>query len=199
MLKKDELKILKLLFDDLTRNLTISDISKELNQKYVQTYRTVMALEKSGEVIIERIGNSKVVRIDPTKFNTNYVAVEIERLSQHLKKKQSLRIIQERIININENIICILFGSQVEKPSEKSDIDLLFVIPEEFNYSSFDRRIRLELSIYDCDINIVTQQGMLNMWANPKKFNVGNEILKKHLVLYGAEHFINLLKKHYVG
>ena len=199
MLKKDELKILKLLFDDLTRNLTISDISKELKQKYVQTYRTVMALEKSGEVIIERIGNSKVVRIDPTKFNTNYVVVEIERLSQHLKKKQSLRIIQERIININENIICILFGSQVEKPSEKSDIDLLFVIPEEFNYSSFDRRIRLELSIYDCDINIVTQQGMLNMWANPKKFNVGNEILKKHLVLYGAEHFINLLKKHYVG
>ena len=46
MLKKDELKVLKLLFDDLTRSLTISDISRILKQKYFQTYRTISSLQK---------------------------------------------------------------------------------------------------------------------------------------------------------
>ena len=139
MLKKDEIKVLKLLFSDLTRNLTIMDISKELKQKYVQTYRTIISLKKSNDIYLEPIGNSKVIKIDLTKFNLNYTITEIERLKDALSHKE-LSIIHKKIANIKENFICLLFGSQVNKPSSKSDFDLLFVIPNEFNQNLFEKK-----------------------------------------------------------
>ncbi|OGJ19901.1 hypothetical protein A3K73_08080 [Candidatus Pacearchaeota archaeon RBG_13_36_9] len=198
MLKKDELKVLKVLFSDFTKSYTIRGLSKELNQKYVQTYRTVNSLENSNNILIEKIGNSKVARLNFTEFNLNYPLVEVERLKDYLKDK-SLEIIYNRIINLHENVLCLLFGSQVKRTSIKSDFDLLFVIPEQFEHSSFERKVKNQLTPYNCDINIVTEKGLLNMWGNPKKLNVGNELLKSHVVLYGAEHFLNLLRKHYKG
>lgn len=198
MLKKDELKVLKILFADFTKNYTIRGLSQELSQKYVQTYRTVNSLANSDNIEIEKIGNSKVAKLNFTKFNLNYALVEVERLKDHLKDK-NLEMIHKRIINLHENVLCLLFGSQVKKTSIKSDFDLLFVIPEQFEHSSFERKVKNQLAPYNCDINIVAEKGLLSMWSNPKKFNVGNEILKSHIVLYGAEHFLNLLRKHYNG
>ena len=198
MLKKDELKLLKVLFSDFTKNYTILGLSKELNQKYFQTYRTVKSLAGSDNVHIEKIGSGKVVKVNFTKLNLNYIIVEIERLIDHLKNK-NLEIIHRGIINLHENITCLLFGSQVKQPSTKSDFDLLFVIPEQFAHSSFERKAKNQLAPYNCDINVVTEKGLLDMWANPGKLNVGNEILKSHIVLYEAEHFYNLMIKHYKG
>ncbi len=198
MLKKDEFKVLKVLFDNLTKDWTIRGLSEELGQKYVQTYRTVKSLADSGDVYLEKVGGSKVVRIELSKFNLNYVVAEIERLREHLRSK-SFRVVYERVLGCSENVVCLLFGSQVGRISSKSDFDLLFVIPKEFDYPSFERRVKRQLVPYDCDINIVTEEGLLEMWSHSKKLNVGNEILKRHVVLYGAEQFFSLLKKHYGG
>ena len=46
MLKKDEIKVLKLLFSDLTRNPTIMDISKELKQYWrVTIFRISVSMD----------------------------------------------------------------------------------------------------------------------------------------------------------
>ena len=198
MLKKDEIKVLSTLFSDLTKSFTIMDISKELNQKYVQTYRTIQSLVKSKDISLESIGKSKVVKVDLTRFNLNYSIVEIERTKIKLTNKE-LRIIHKRIVDLNENFVCLLFGSQVKKNSLKADFDLLFVIPNDYNHDLFEKKVKRQLIPYNCDINIVNEESLLEMWSRPKKINVGNEILKNHLVLYNSEHFINLLKVHYIG
>ena len=198
MLKKDEVKVLKILFEDFTKNYTIHEISGQLGQKYAQTHRTVSSLKHSGNIEIERIGNSKVLKLDFTQINLNYLLIESEMLKDRLNNK-TLKLIYERILNSYENIICILFGSQTKQPSSKSDFDLLFIIPPPADISYFEKKMKNQLSPYNCDINIVTERGLLEMWSNPKKLNVGNEILKSHVVLYGAEHFLNLLRKYYKG
>ena len=173
MLKKDEIKVLKLLFSDLTRDPTIMDLSKELKQKYVQTYRTIISLNKSHQIYLEPIGNSKVVKIDLTKFNPNYAIAEIERLKDSLKNK-SLNIIHKRIVDLKENFVCLLFGSQVNNQSSKSDFDLFIVIPDEFNQNLFEKKVKRQLIPYNCDINVVTEKSLLEMWSNPKKINVAS-------------------------
>lgn len=186
------------LFDDLTRSWTIRALSKQLNQKYAQTNRTVNSLAVSGSIHLQQVGNSKIIKLDFTGFNLNYVIAEAERLNSRLINK-ALRLIHKRIINLHENIVCLLFGSQADKISGKSDFDLLFVIPNEFDYSSFERKVKRQLAAYNCDINIVTDDGLIKMWSNPQRFNVGNEIFKRHIVMYNGEHFINLLRKYYIG
>ena len=198
MLKKDELKILKLLFADLTRDLTIMDISKELGQKYVQTYRTIRNLVGNNVVKITSVGNCKLVNLNLSKYNPNYTITEIERQTDICKNK-NINLVQKQILEINKNFVCILFGSQVKKAQPKSDIDLLFVIPNEYSYNLFEKKVKQQLAPYNCDVTIVSEESLFNMWARPKRLNVGNEILKNHVVLYGSEQFLNLLKKHYQG
>ncbi|MBI5065927.1 nucleotidyltransferase domain-containing protein [Candidatus Woesearchaeota archaeon] len=198
MLKKDELRTLKLLFKDLSKNLTISDITRILRRGYFQVHQSVHSLAKKEDVIIEKVGNSKVIRPNLKKPSTNQVFVEMER-ADDVCINTTLNVVRKSIKGMNKNFICILFGSQANKPNETSDIDLLFIIPEEYNYAKFESLVKDSLVGYNCDINIVTEKGMLEMWKTPNKFNVGNEILKNHVVLYGAEYFLNILRQYYVG
>ncbi len=200
MLKKDELKILKVLFEDLTRDLTIMDLAKILKQKYFQTYTTVKNLLRSKNIQIKKVGKCSVVKLDISKYNHNYVITEIERSNDLCNKNKAISIVRDDVKNIDRNFVCILFGSQVEKPHFDSDIDLLFLIPKEYNYGIFEKIVNNTLiSSGKVDVNIAFEEGLHEMLAHPEKFNIGNELLKKHVVLYGAEHFLNLLRKHYVG
>ena len=199
MLKKDEVKVLKVLLDDLTQDLTITDIANILNQKYVQTYHTIYNLEKSHQIILKPIGKSKLVKLNFTKVYTNYIMAELERTEDLCKKNTSISVIRKQIQTLAKNCICIVFGSQTKKPTINSDIDLLFVIPHEYNYGEFEKAIHHQLIAANVDLVIVPESSLHEMWSHPKKLNIGNEILKKHVILYGAEHYLNLLRKHYVG
>ncbi len=198
MLNKDELKVLMALFDDLSREVTISDMSRALQQKYPQTYRTILALEDKALIKIKRIGKSKVVHLDFENSHPEYIVAELARTKKACENK-TINITKNEIAKLQKNVICILFGSYADKTHKKdSDIDLLFVIPEEFDYGKFDDLVKLK-SAYDWHINITPESGLFEMWQHPEKLTVGNEILKKHIILYGAEHYLNLLRKHYVG
>ena len=198
MLKKDELKVLMALFDDLSRDITISDISRSLKQKYPQTYRTILALEKKALIKIKKIGKSKVIKLDFEKPHPEYIAAELER-TKNACKNATVRVTKSDILRLQKNVICVLFGSYADKTHKKdSDIDLLFVIPDEFDYGKFDDLLKIKFS-YKHHINITPERGMFEMWQHPEKLTVGNEILKKHIILYGTEHYLNLLRKHHVG
>lgn len=197
MLKKNELKVIKLLLNDFTRQWTIREMAKALRQNYFQTYMTITELERTKEVVITSLGKSRIVQLDLEKDHINYVIAELERAEERNFGKLSL--IKKQIINIQEHYVCLLFGSQVVQQKNDSDIDLLFVISDTTNVSAFEREVRKILSPYNCDINIIMEKSLFEMWSLPKKLNVGNEILRKHIILYGAEQFMKLLRKHYVG
>lgn len=197
MLKKNELKVIKLLLNDFTRQWTIRQMAKALRQNYFQTYMTIAGLKKTKEVVITSLGKSRIVQLDLEKYHVNYVIAELERAEEENFGKLSL--IKKQLLNIQEHNVCLLFGSQVVRQKTDSDIDLLFVISDTSNINVFEKEVRRILSPYNCDINIVTEKSLFEMWSSPKKLNVGNEILKKHIILYGAEHFMGLLRKHYVG
>ncbi len=197
MLKKNELKVIKLLLNDFTRQWTIREIAKALHQNYFQTYMTIAGLERTRDVVITSLGKSRIVQLDLERDHVNYIIAELERAEERNFGKLSL--IKKQLINIQEHYVCLLFGSQVLQQKNNSDIDLLFVISDTTNMSVFEKEVTRILSLYNCDVNIVTEKSLFEMWSSPKKLNVGNEILKKHIILYGAEHFMKLLRKHYVG
>lgn len=199
MLNKDELKVLTVLFDDLSRDINISDISRALKQKYPQTYRTILVLEKKAIIKIKKIGKSKVIKLDFEKSHPEYIIAELARTKKACENK-IINITQKEVAALQKNVICILFGSYADKTHKNdSDIDLLFVIPDELDYGAFDSLIRSKFLVYNYHLGITPESGLFEMWQHPGKLTVGNEILKKHRILYGTEHYLNLLRKHYVG
>jgi predicted nucleotidyltransferase len=198
MLSKNESKVMELLFSDIGKEESILSLSRALKQKYPQTYNTVMHLKEKGLLNIKKSGNSNIPMLDFSKFHIEYA--EIEAARRESLKNRTMGIIAEKISSLNKQFVCILFGSYASKKQiSKSDIDLLFIIPEEYDIKNFEKIISNKLSLYKADINIITEKSLFEMWSRPMEFNVGNEILKNHLVLFGAEYFISLLKRKYYG
>jgi len=199
MLNKNEIKVLEILVGSISLECTLSDVSKTLRQKYSQTYKSIRSLVERGLVKIKSIGKSKVVTLDFLSYHPEYAAVEIERLSKAIKN-QKIKPVLDKILKINSQFICALFGSYASgKLKEGSDIDLLFVIPKEYSISQFEKTAKNSLSLYNADINVVKEESLFEMWSNPQKLNVGNELFKNHIILVGADLFMNLVRKHYVG
>lgn len=198
MLKKDELKVLKALLEDLSKEYSLLALSRLLKQQYFQTYRTVHQLKTAEEIKIKQVGKSRIVQLDWTKNHLNYLLAEIERTNDFCKKTK-FKLLREDTQNIGKNFICLLFGSQAKTPKTSSDIDLLFIIPKEYDSDLFEKEVKAKLLYSNLDISIIPEESLHEMWSYPAKFNLGNELLKKHIILYGAEHFLNLFRKHHVG
>ena len=130
-----------------------------------------------------------------------YVEAELRRREKILKKYVQLRVVMGDLDRISKlQYICVLFGSYAKGvPKTDSDVDLLFIIPKEYDYGTFEILTRNAFITGNVDVNIGFDESLHEMWSTPLKLNVGNELLKGHIVLRGAEAFLEARRKHYVG
>lgn len=201
MLSKTELKILKRMFDDLTKTWTIREVSIALNLPYPQIHRSVSSLIKKELISKEIKGKSSVLQVNLESLKKDHYIVEFERKIDILDKYKILNILENDLFRLKyAQFICILFGSYALKNAKKdSDIDLLFVIPEEYDYDKFEREVKTKLLLPKAHIQITKEKGLLDMWSNPSQLNVGNEIIKNHVILWGVEAFLRLRRNYYLG
>jgi len=201
MLSKTEYAILKLLFDDLTRKYTMREMALILELPYPQIHRSISSLFQKKLIHKEEQGKSMVISLVLEELKEEYSMVELERKKELLEKYSLIKVLVKDLETVRFNqFIIVIFGSHAEKKAKtNSDIDILLVIPEEYDYETFEKAIKHALTLSKVDLNITTEKGLLEMWSHPLKLNVGNEILKKHVVLLGAEAFLRLRRKFYVG
>jgi len=200
MLSKTEYKILELMFNDLTKKYSILELAKTLELPYPQIHRTATSLIEKKLLLSTRTGKTILLRTK-TEVCKEYISIELVRRDKILQKYRNLAIVLDDIEKITPSqYICLVFGSYAKnKATKESDIDLLFVIPDEYEYKTFERKIKTALIVPKTDINITTERGLLEMWQKPGQLNVGNELLKGHIILKGAEAFLSLRRKYYAG
>ncbi len=201
MLKRIELRILEFLFEDLTTGYSVLQISKRLKISYALTYNTIKLLISKRVVSSEAKGNSLLIRINLQEVKKEHIYAEESRRDKILEKYYKIKSITEKFKKLSQiHFICVLFGSYAKRKSKSnSDIDLLFIIPEEYDYAKFDANIRTVLTANNADINITPEKGLFEMWNNPKKFNVGNELLNGHIILTNTEAFLKLRRRYEYG
>ena len=142
-----------------------------------------------------------MISLNLTMFKPEYAGVEMVRAEEIMKKYNTIRLIVQDLERVRSlQYICVLFGSHADQTAKRdSDIDLLFIIPEDYDTNIFEKSVKGAITIKDVDISITTERGVIDMWNTSQRVNVANEILKKHIVLRGAEAFLRLRKRYYVG
>lgn len=188
------------MFDDLTKEYSILALAKALKLPYPQIHRTVGSLIKKKLLLSSKQGKATILSIS-TEVRKEYIGTELARRDKILQKYSNLAVVLEDLEKIMPTqYICLVFGSYAQKKvANTSDIDLLFLIPEEYNYKNFEKKIKNTLTVPRADINLTTEQGLIEMWQKPGQLNVGNELLKGHIILKGAEAFLCLRRKYYAG
>ena len=186
----NNLKVLMLFAENKERAFTIKKAAEALKMNYRIAYEEVMKLEKEGLITMTKHGNANVCA-----FHYTYTSkiVEIEEIrKRELFRNKDIRLVYKRVKEVKRPFYCLLlFGSYANKTSRKgSDIDLCLITDD----PEVTREVQALLGITPVNVHLqdFTSGDFLAMLKS-REFNVGNEIVKNNVILYGTEIFYRMV------
>lgn len=155
-------RIIELLARDVHKLHSISDISKKLNAAYSHTHVFIKKLWEENVVVIEKIGNVSVCKLNlKNPVTISYLSlIESRRAAEWLNKNPHSKKITERIEKVKDNIHAVLIKNN----------KVVLVVPER---------------ISGADFSMFRNRTVISARELNKKVNV----LEEFVVLYGAEKY----------
>ena len=193
---KLELLLLKPFLKEPVREFTLTEvkkISKNTSHHYV-----FEALKKFTEMQIlkeKKKGNTNIYSLNPENKHHLHYLVFVESL---LKEKRT-DIPYNNVIKVVEKLkspfyVLLIGGSYAEgKQKPTSDLDVAIIIPNSEVKKSYEIALREgELMIPEIHGYVFTQEEFRLMLLNDE-FNYGKELVRKHILFYGAEVYYKIL------
>jgi len=183
-------KILKFLIEN-KEPLSILQISKQLNTDYKNVFNVIRSY--SDLLIKDKRGNTSFIEIkgspNPEIFN-----IEQKRREEFLSKNPQLKIASEYITEINYPFMIVLvFGSYAKRTNTiHSDLDICVISDNK------EKANKLVNSLGILSLKMEIQEFTTDEFASmisKRENNLGHEIIKNNVILYGTENYYNLISK----
>jgi hypothetical protein len=197
MLTKTQEKIMQLFVANIAKSFTIRQVERELKIHYALVHRAITPLIKEGHYL--KLNENNLVQLNYKENHDILSYVESNRKNELFKKsyaKDIRRFLDEILDKFEqEYFIIILFGSSVEK-STPGDYDLLFIFESSEIADKTEKAIEVIASNNSNKFHIQALgiESIYEMAAKREQKNLLNELLNKHIILYGSEYFYRLLK-----
>lgn len=187
--------ILKYLLSNPDKQVTIRGIAKKLGKSYALVYNNILNLEKNKLITKQDVPPAKVLKLNKFAPNSVFVDIELKRKEEFLRKFAWAKIMLDDILSHAKSpfFILLIFGSYAKgTQTAKSDIDLLFIVPDKKNIKDIET-----ISAYTKvkkSINVITAANFKEMIRNTNEMNIGNEAKMHHIILHGAEEYYQLIR-----
>ena len=197
-------KIVRLFYDDVYAEFTINELATKTKISYSYVHGQVEELKDKDILIVTQRTNRKYCKpnYNNPEVKTSFVKISNQIAEDFLKKRGKIFFVAEKLLSIlpkktDFNLLSVvLFGSLVKGIDfKKSDIDLFILVPSKNKY---DEIIDMECAAlskgFGIEINpIVSEPTSFLTMLKDKENNVGKEILKNKVILFGAEKFWELI------
>ena len=185
-------RILKSLIEDKTPKSILS-LSGSVVIDYKNTYNYLKDFTASGAIIQNQLGNTNLVEINFSP-NPEIYSVEKKRTEEFLYKNPKLKIVKNYIEELNYPfLVALIFGSYVkDKKTESSDVDICIILDDKNKSKELQEKFNL-LSL-KLEIHEFTTNEFISMIEKAQN-NLGHEIIKNNVLLYGIENYYNLISK----
>ena len=185
-------KLLKYLIEN-KEPVSIMQASGAIVVDYKNTYNIVNELQSSGIITKGRIGNTNPIRMNFFP-NREIYSVEEKRTKKFLSKNPELKVLKNYIEGLNYPFLIVLvFGSYAKNTkTENSDIDICIISDRKEKEKVL--RDRLNLLSLKLEIHEFTTKEFISMIEKTQN-NLGHEIVKSNIILYGIENYYNLISK----
>ncbi len=124
--------------------------------------------------------------------------VEYLRRDVFLSRFKDIKLFAEDVIHKNKEdcFVLLVFGSSVELHKPR-DIDILLVVDKTDKVDFLERFLHNIASNYNLPFEerVIGFESVYEMLIKRDEKNIMNEILNKHIILYGAELFYRLLER----
>ena len=191
MLTKIQTEIMKVFVSNITKKFSIKQIAEILNKQYPVIHRSIKPLITEGYLIKDE---QDLISLNYRKNHSELAHIESTRNKDFLNKNKDLSIFFEECSRgiKTDFFITLIFGSSIEKKGR--DIDVLFIFPE----TEVEKNEKIVRNISEnytlkLDINVISVESSYEMLSKREEVNVLNELLTKHIVLFGGENFYRIL------
>jgi len=198
-LSKTSVEILAFLSSRLRESFTVRHIAKSIGQDYKITHEMTMRLARQKCIIAEKHRPVTSCRLNLQGNSALLAYIEAIRAQRFLARHREIEVISDRLLEKigSPFFTMIAFGSNVKgTASKRSDLDVLFVIP--------NREAEKEISSAIGSVERISPKGIhevsltseeITALLKEKKPNVALEALDNRIVLYGAEALFRLLER----
>lgn len=196
MITKDQTKIMQVFVSKIAKTFSLRGVAKVLGKDPSQVHKAIQPLLKKKLI---KITSEKRLTLNYKECFPELAYIEYLRTEDFLKKSTNKTLtlfIEDVLKDIKEEyFIMILFGSVVEI-NKPRDIDILIIVNTLDKINSTDKFLENTADKYSLkfDINVISVESVYEMAANREEKNVLNELLNKHILIYGGENFYRLLK-----
>jgi len=176
----------------------IRGIARNLKKSYTLVYNNIEDLRKKEIIFKQEIPPAQIIKLNEHAPTSVFIEAENRRKEVFLERHKWVQVFLKDIFSYVKDafFILIVFGSHAKmKATKKSDLDVLAIVPKKENIKEIETAMKNTYTKVKKHVVVVDQQDFLEMIKKPREFNVGNEVRKNHIVLYGVEQYYNLVRK----
>jgi len=194
-LTKSTAKVLQLFTGHITETFTLREVARRLRMHVSLTHRAMQPLI-----------DAKIVKRDKHKnLSLNYkihhetlAFAEYLRRDTFLGKFKDIQLLAEEVVHKikQESFILLVFGSSVES-NKPRDIDVLLIVDSTEKVAFHEKFLHNIASNYGSPFEerVIGFESVYEMLSKRDEKNIMNELLNKHIILYGAELFYRLMER----
>lgn len=196
-LNKSTARALQLFVGHITESFTLREAARRLKMQVSLAHRAIKPLIAAN--ILQRDKHKNLSLNCKTHHETLAFAEYLSRDDLLSKQKyKDLKMFAEEVIEKikEDNFVLLLFGSIVESDKPR-DIDVLLVVDNADKVEFHEKFLHNIASKYDLPFEerVISFESIYEMLAKRDELNVMNEILNKHIILYGGELFYRLIQR----
>ena len=194
-LNKSTAKVLQLFTGHITESFTLREAARRLKIHVSLAHRA-----------IHQLIDAKIVKQDKHKnLSLNYkihhetlAFAEYLRRDNFLDKFKDIKLFADEAIEKikQDSFVLLVFGSSIES-SKPRDIDILLIVDSNDKIGFHEKFLHNIASNYDLPFEerVIGFESVYETLSKRDEKNVMNEILNKHIILYGAELFYRLIQR----
>ncbi|MFH1210265.1 MAG: hypothetical protein V1663_05775 [archaeon] len=194
MLTKTQLKIMQFFASQITGRFSLRGVGKELKIHQALAYR-------ASKTLIEK----KLIVADKNNYALNYKENHQELAYFEFLRGRSFLVNHKTLDMFRHDLIekfpygyfvFLLFGSSVTDIKPR-DIDLLIIIEKTKDIEQAEKALYNISRNYTLNFHsvVISFESVFEMLASRDENNLMNQVLNKHIILYGGELFYKLLKR----
>ena len=196
-LNKSTARVLQLFTAHMTESFTLREAARRLSMHVSLAHRAIRPL----------IAHHIILQDKHKYLSLNYMAhLETLAFAEYLRRDEllskgrykDLKLFADEVVSKikEDSFVLLLFGSIAESGKPR-DIDVLLIVDNASKVEFHEKFLHNIASNFDLlfEERVISLESVYEMLAKRDEMNIMNEILNKHIVLYGGELFYRMIQK----
>lgn len=196
-LNKSTVKVLELFTGHITESFTLREVARRIKMHVSLAHRAIKPLIEEKIILQDKHKN---LSLNYKIHHETLAFVEYIRRDELLNKVKykDIDLFAAEVINKikEDNFILLVFGSIINSDKPR-DIDILLIVDNIDKVDFHEKFLHNIASNYTLPFEerVISLESVYEILAKRDELNVMNEVLNKHIILYGAESFYRLIQR----